>query len=239
MADIFGAVANKYRNTPSVIVLFIASVVMLLIGINHFVEDTYSSYLGLKSLETAFSMNVQIFDWTYWTMSLAPQIASIIFFYIYLSNTEESGWALWVSLLAQVIDFFADVWYRSNGVIFQDGKVAIISILLTFGYFTLGSEVFVTVGCGLVLKLYAPALSNWKEFVKEVKRVKGQFKGQSQTNNFDTSHKSGYKPQHKPNQGKPMNMPMPKDNPVFPMKNQSLPYHPIPMQRKFDDDELE
>jgi hypothetical protein len=213
MADVFSNVANKYKNNPSVVVLFLASVVMLLIGINHSVEDTYSSYLGLKNLETAFSMNVQIFDWTYWTMSLAPQIASIIFFYIYLSNTEESGWALWVSIIAQAIDFFADVWYRSNGTVLQDGKVAIISCLLTFGYFTLGSEVFVTVGSGLVLKLYAPALSNWKEFVKDVKRVKSQFKGEQSQPNFHPQ-KSPYKPQHKPQfNNAPQFRPAPKEQP--------------------------
>jgi len=180
MSDIFEKVANKYKNTPSVVVLFIAAVIMMILGVNHFAEDTYSSYLGLKSVETTFNMNVQIFDWTYWTMSLAPQIASIIFFYIYLADTDKK-WAFWTSITCQAIDFLADVWYRSNGTVFQNAPVTIVSFLLTFGYFTLGSEVFLTVGAGLILKLAAPALYTWKSFKKEIRRIKEQFKtGSSQ-----------------------------------------------------------
>ena len=174
MTDIFESVATKYRNTPSVIVLFLASVLMLIIGTNHFLEDTYSSYLGLKGIELVFNMNVQIFDWTYWTMSLAPQIASIVFFYMYLADTNKK-WAFWVSIVCQAIDFLADVWYRSNGAVFQNVPVTIVSFLLTFGYFTLGSEIFLTVGAGLVIKLFAPAIFSWKSFKREISKAKGQF----------------------------------------------------------------
>lgn len=177
MTDIFQAVSNKYRNSPSIMVVFVAALFMTFVGINHFAEDTYSSYLGLVNLETAFDLNVQIFNWTYWTMSIAPQIASIIFFYIYLSDTDNAGWALWVSLVAQGIDFFADVWYRSDGLLLQDGQVALISVLLTFGYFTLGSEVFITIGSGLLLKLYVPTLDAWKAFKADISRIKKKFGG--------------------------------------------------------------
>ena len=175
MSDIFENAASKYRNTPSALILFIASLAMLVIGINHFAEDTYSSYLGLVSLEQAFRMNVQIFDWTYWTMSIAPQVASVVFFYIYMSNTNKK-WSLWVSFISQAIDFFADVWYRSDGTVFQNGQVAVVSCLITFAYFTLGSEVFVSFGAGLCIKLFAPALHSWKYFKSEIEKVKKQFK---------------------------------------------------------------
>jgi len=227
MSDIFDVVAAKYKNSPSAIVLFIASLAMLIIGINHFAEDTYSSYLGLKAVEESFSMNVQIFDWTYWTMSVAPQIASVVFFYVYLANTDKR-WALWVSITTQAVDFLADVWYRSNGIVFSDTKVTVVSFLLTFSYFTLGSEAFISFGAGLCLKLFVPAMYSWKYFKKEVKRVRSMFsgsapapsteyapEGKSSQNSFfkpaETSdpgrisdmlrqkqQKSGYKPGHRP-----------------------------------------
>jgi len=178
MSDIFELVANKYKNSPSVMMLFIASLAMLVIGINHFAEDTYSSYLGLNVIETAFGMNVQIFDWTYWTMSLAPQIASIVFFYMYLTNTDDKQY-LAISLMAQAVDFFADTWYRSNGEMLANPKVGIISGVLTFAYFTIGSEVFLSVGTGLCLKLFPHATYSWKYFVNEIKKVRATFKSRS------------------------------------------------------------
>ena len=180
MSDIFESVANKYKNSPSVIVLFIAALAMLIVGINHFAEDTYSSYLGLKAIETMFDMNVQIFDWTYWTMSIAPQIASIVFFYMYLTNTDDKQY-LAISLFAQAVDFFADTWYRSNGIMLSDLKVGLISSALTFAYFTIGSEVFLSVGAGLCLKLFPHASYSWKYFGNEIKKVRTAFKSVAAT----------------------------------------------------------
>jgi hypothetical protein len=156
MPDMFESVKNKWKDSPSILVLYFLAWVMFIIGINHFIEDTWSSYLGLIDLEKYFQMNVQIFDWTYWTMSIAPQVAGMVFFYIYLSDTKKL-WALWASGGSQLIDLSADVWYRSNGQAFSNAGATVGSILLTFIFFTIGCEAFISIGAGLILRLSKPA----------------------------------------------------------------------------------
>lgn len=155
MPDTFDSVRNRWKDSPSIIVIYVLAWAMFIIGVNHFIEDTWSSYLGLKDLEEFFQMNVQIFDWTYWTMSIAPQVAGMVFFYIYLADTKKK-WALWSSAGSQAIDLAADVWYRSNGQAFSNAGATIGALLLTFIFFTIGCEVFLTIGAGLILKLSKP-----------------------------------------------------------------------------------
>jgi hypothetical protein len=175
MSDIYQSVYNKYKGSPSAVMLFVGAFIMFVIGINHFVEDTNSSKLGLESLERAYNLNVQIFEWSYWTMSIAPQIASIVFAYMWLSDTSKKGYGF-LALGFQAMDFFADSWYRSNGNLFEDRGVTIISGILTFVYFSIGSEFFMTVGGGLLLKLSAPALATWKQTWSALKSAnKGQY----------------------------------------------------------------
>ena len=213
MSDTFETIKNKYGNTPTAIVLFVASVAMLVIGINHLAEDTYSSYLGLKWLEAAFGMNVQIFDWTYWTMSFAPQVASIVFFFVYLSDTDKK-WALFMTLFTQFIDFCADVWYRSNGNVSFGEASTWASAAITFAFFTIGSEFFVTFGFGLVLKLYAPALAQWNIFSKNVKTAKSG--GSAQPQKYKAKHKPSHLGQPKPAQRPKMTSFRPKSQPFKP-----------------------
>ena len=171
MSDVFESVVAKYRGSPSALVLFIASLVMLIIGINHFAEDVYSSYAGLLSLEQAFGLNVQMWEATYWTMSGSLQVATVVFFYIWLANTNKN-WAWWVSVGAQLVDFLADVWFRSNGQMLVNIGSALVSAAITFAFFTIGSEVFISFGAGLSLKLYPSALSFWRSWRRAVKQAK-------------------------------------------------------------------
>lgn len=215
MSDIYQSVANKYKGSPSAVVLFILAFIMFVLGINHFVEDTYSSYYGLKALESAYGLRVQIFDWTYWTMSLAPQIASMVFFYMYLSDTTQRKF-LYLTLGAQAMDFFADSWYRSGGNLFGGVEVFSIASLLTFIYFSVGSEFFLSVGGGILMKLSAPALATWKITLMNLQAAnRGQYSGERGDNNNNNkgnnkgsdkpfiAPKSEYKAQHRP-EPKPM-----------------------------------
>jgi len=194
MSDLYQNAVDKYKNSPSIVILFVLAVVMFLIGANHFIEDTYSSKYGLENLERAYNLNVQIFDWSYWTMSLAPQISSIVFAYLYLSNTNRK-WTGWIAGLSQAMDFFADSWYRSNGQLMDGWGVAGISTLLTFVYFSVGSELFVSVGAGLIIKMFAPFLSTWRGVSADVERSKKTPHTQEKHGGFQ---KSNYVPKHKP-----------------------------------------
>lgn len=203
MSDFYQNAVNKFKGSPTSVIMFIAALVMFLIGVNHFIEDTYSSYFGLLNLEARYQLNVQIFDWSYWTMSLAPQIASIVFFYLYLAN----GGGKWLALAAaaQLMDFFADAWYRGNGSLLANGEVFFISSALTFIYFSVGSEMFISVGGGLILKMLAPALSAWKIEMKNIGLAStGQYSGgggnggRTKGDEPFVAPKSEYKPQHRP-----------------------------------------
>lgn len=176
MTDIFESTARKYRGSPVQVFLFIAAFVMFVIGANHFVEDTVSSKIGLETLQTAYGLKVQIFQWTYWTMSIAPQVASIVFFYMFLSDTTRKGY-FYLASISQLADFFADTWYRSDGKLFENGEVFIISSVLTFVFFSIGSEFFLSVGSGLILKMAAPALQTWKmAWTNTIKASSGNYR---------------------------------------------------------------
>lgn len=204
--NIYENVANKYKNSPALVMLFIASFVMLSIGIWLFIEDTVSSKLGLEQLQAAYGMNIQIFSQSYWIMSLAPQVASIVFFYLYLSSGEKK-WAVF-AFISQFADFMADQWYRSNGQMFNDPVVFAISGLLTFFYFSVGSEVFITVGFGLVLWLWNPAVRNFKmalDATRATYKPSGKGGGGGGGGGGSTLHKpsAGPKPSYRPTSPKP------------------------------------
>lgn len=156
MENVFENAAQKVKNSRIVIWVFIASFAMLLIGANHFWEDTLSSYYGIKMLEESYGLKPTTYDLTYWTMSFAPQIAQVVLAYIYMSNPRKNRWALLGVIVALFFDFFADTWYRSDSAMFNSVGTAVISILLTFIYFTIGSELFITIGLGLTLELAPP-----------------------------------------------------------------------------------
>lgn len=190
--DFYQNTVNKFKGSPTSVVLFIAALVMFVIGVNHFIEDTYSSYFGLLNLENRYHLNVQIFDWSYWTMSLAPQVASVVFFYLYLA--DKGGKWLWLSIASQVMDFFADAWYRGNGSLLMDGEVFVISSALTFIYFSVGSELFISIGGGLLLKMIAPALSAWKVEMKNIGLAsRGQYGGGGGGGDHHPKHQNNHK----------------------------------------------
>lgn len=170
--NIYDRVLNRYKNNPVVILLFLASLTMLIIGCWLFVEDTWSSKLALEDIQTHVGIRVQIFDLTYWVMSLAPQIASIIFTYMFMSSDKEYKW-LGFAFLAQGFDFMADMWYRGNGAaLFDSWQVFFGSALMTFLYFSVGSEFFITIGFGLVVKLFTPAMNQFLHAIGSAKTIR-------------------------------------------------------------------
>lgn len=179
MANTFERLANGIRNSKIVIWVWLAALALFIAGANHFAEDGFSSYTGLKMLETAFNMNPASWDFTYWTMSLSPQIAQIVFGYLFLSDTSKNRWAIWAVMLALWVDFFADTWYRSNGLIGADIGASVVSVLLTLAFFTIGSEFFLTVGFGILMELAAPA---WIQMSKSIKELASAMRNHQEPN---------------------------------------------------------
>lgn len=156
--------SSLFSKSYMAILVFLLSLGMLAIGINHFVEDTYSSFIGIGMLESEFGLKPVSWEFTRWTMSLAPQVAQIIFFYLFLLNKRKNRWAFWIAFGFFFMDFFADVWYRSDGQIFSSLPAFTISFLMTIIYFTFGSEMFISIGFGLSLAMLKPFINQFKDF---------------------------------------------------------------------------
>jgi len=168
MANLFEAVADRIRNSYIVIWIFFLSVAMLLIGLNHFAEDTYSSYMGIQWLQESFGLIPASWDLTYWTMSVAPQVAQVIFGYMFIVDMKNNRWAFWAGLVAFLIDFGTDIWYRSNQGLFTSPATFLVTCAITFAYFTIGSEGFVTVGLGLVIQLLGPFIVQTRKLFEAI-----------------------------------------------------------------------
>lgn len=165
--NLFEQTASKVKGNKIVILLFAASLAMLLIGVNHFREDTLSSLYGVQMLETLFGLRPAIYPITYWTMSIAPQVAQVVFMYLYMTNTKKNVWALFAVIVAFGVDFLADVHYRSDNQLFENPESFMAASILTIAYFTIGSELFVTVGFGIVTELFGPAIRQLIEFISD------------------------------------------------------------------------
>jgi len=166
MANLFEAVADRVRNSMIVIWVFILSALMLAIGLNHFAEDTYSSFMGIQWLQQTYGLIPASWQLTYWTMSIAPQVAQVVFAYMFIVDTDRNRWAFWAAFLAFLMDFGTDIWYRSNQGLFDSTGKFVVTSALTFVYFTIGSEGFVTIGFGMVMELFAPFIVQTRLLVK-------------------------------------------------------------------------
>lgn len=173
--SLFDSVVNYVRGSPLAAWLFLLSIVMLAVGINGFIEDTNSSYAGVQQLEKAFNITAASWKPTYLLMSLFFQVLSVVGFFFYLSDRQKYWVWLWVSFGSQVIDFFADVWYRSNGQVFQSIGVLVVSAILTFVFFTVGSEVALTLGLGLTSKLFVEGMTQLAIIFKNMMTGIGKF----------------------------------------------------------------
>lgn len=147
--------------------VFWLSVVLLAIGINNFVEDTYSSYIGVQEIEKTFNVKAVSWDFTYLGMSLAFQIITVLAGIAYMSDRKKYWYAGWLAIAAQGVDFIADVWYRANGTWNGWGSVT-VSLALTFIFFTIGSELAVTVGLGLVARLFVEGMAQTGILVRNI-----------------------------------------------------------------------
>ena len=164
--SVFDGIHSYVRGGPLAGWVLILAIITLVIGINDFAEDTYSSYVGVQMIEQTFGVRPASWELTYWLMSLFFQVVSVLFFFAYLSDRHQNWWALWVAGLSQVVDFVADVWYRGNGTFSLVNTT--ISVILTAVFFTIGSEMALTFGFGLTSKLFVEGSTQLSITVRNV-----------------------------------------------------------------------
>ena len=191
--NLFVLVHRKTEGALTIIV-FISSMMMFLIGINLAVEDTYTSYMGLQAYQSTFGLTLNAWPITFWSESLLPQVGQIVFFYIFFSNMKKNWWAALIALGLLCVDFYADIYYRTGGVLSLNEGVelrrTIAGGVITLFYFTIGAELFISIGFGLAMTTMAPAIRNFKQLISEQKfalgssqpnRQRGRSRSQSQS----------------------------------------------------------
>lgn len=177
MSNLFDQFAGKMRGSPFVIWVVGLTMVMFLIGINFFVEDTISSRNGISQLETVFSVKPVNFPITYISLSIAPQVAQVVLFYLYLTDNRKNRWAVLVAGLFFVLDFISDLQDRSNGHFLpMNGGINLdtqtaVSAGFTLLAYTVASEMFLSVSVGLFLVLFADAITQYAILVVQIKNA--------------------------------------------------------------------
>ncbi len=177
--NIWDTLSSKVRGGPMALSLFVIALAALVIGIVLSVEDWKSSYDGLIYLEQAFSIRTVSWSWVQLVMAITPWVGQIVFLGLWSLDTSRR-WALAVAVMWFVLDFVADVQLRSNAVLFPlDGgsmnlnRTVAVSSILTFLFFTVGAELFVTAGSAIVVTLFPDAV---KEFARLRASVKVAFR---------------------------------------------------------------
>ena len=171
VSNLFDKVRRKYDGAMS-IVAFLASITLLIIGCILFAEDTRTSYLGLQEIQAYYGLALSIWPITFWAESLVPQVGQIVFFYIFFTDMRRNWPAAAIAFLLLVIDFYADVYHRTMGTISISPDMierTLVGGIFTLGFFTIGAELFISVGFGLAMTLMSPAIRNFKILVSEQK----------------------------------------------------------------------
>ena len=173
--NLFVLVHRKTEGALTIIV-FLASITMFLIGVNLCAEDTYTSYMGLQAYQATFGLTLNAWPITFWSESLLPQVGQVVFFYIFFSDMKKNWWALVIAIGLLMVDFYADLYYRTSGVISFDPEFTRRTIaggVVTFFYFTVGAELFISIGFGLAMTTMAPAIKNFRQLITDQKFALG------------------------------------------------------------------
>ena len=181
MSNIFRRVTTGLSDSPLIIAVFLSALVALMIGCVHLAEDTISSYFGYQQLVESYGVVPVTFGITWLTLSIAPQIGTILSGYIYMQDTTQKKFLV-IAMSLFLLDFASDWWHRSNdgliikelgnAIMFAAGSpyataaplepsimAAIVSALFTFLAFTVGAEFFIVIGVGIIGESYVPFFS--------------------------------------------------------------------------------
>ena len=167
--NIWDTLSSKVRGGPMSFSMFGIALVAFVIGFSLSLEDWMSSYEGLLFLEQAFGVRTVSWEWMRLVMAITPWVGQIVFLGLWSLDTSRK-WALAAAILWFVLDFISDVQFRSDAMLFPlDGsgmklnRTVLVSALLTFIYFTIGAELFITASSAMVVTLFPDAI---KEFAK-------------------------------------------------------------------------
>ncbi len=169
MSNVFEQIRKKWESSPYILYIFLLTVFIVLAGVVLFAEDGKSSREGFEQLEHVFGVKFGNWPITYWVIGFVPQVAQVFFLFFYMMDTKKNKWALAVVALFLVIDFISDVQDRSGNQLFPvDGTEANLpAVLVAAGYtitfITIGSELFLSAGIGVLLAIWSPARAQFRK----------------------------------------------------------------------------
>ncbi|MCP5018887.1 MAG: hypothetical protein GY938_26965 [Ketobacter sp.] len=200
MSNLFDNAAKNLKNSKFVIVAYAAFFLMAVMGVVFFTEDAASSYYGIKELEEVFKITPHNFGWiTYLAMSLAPQIFILGFAYAVAHDTEKNKWLMLAIVVFFVVDLISDWQNRSAGQLLtfsQDGVKMTLnastyaSLFFTLMYFTIMSEVALSVSLGMLISLYPAFITQYVKVFTETRAATRTAKRK-----IAQAHKNERKPQ--------------------------------------------
>jgi hypothetical protein len=177
--DFFTKAGAKIKDSSSIILIFFVSILMFVIGLNHMYEDILSSRHGLQWLSMAFGVIPVSLNITWWTMSAAPSIGQIVLVFLRLTLSEPAGggkayleyeakkklftWGAWFLF---VLDNVSDIWYRSNEM--ASFESLLVGAGITLVWYNVMSELFVTMGFGLVTTLFPFFVVQWSRMTDKM-----------------------------------------------------------------------
>lgn len=196
MSDMFSQAHQKWGNTTYVLWVFGVSILLFLIGIVTQIEDTISSLEGLRLLEQTYQITPAKHEITYYALSIAPQVAQIAFFFLFVLDTKKNWWAGLIAAAAFLIDFALDVQFRSSAWLFSPSGIHVdtrvtVAAVLSFIFFTIGSEVFISIGFGMVINLWKPAAAQFDRLMNEDTSVKYRQKAKKAISGANRTSRGG------------------------------------------------
>lgn len=165
MTNVFQNIGNQWKDSSFVIAVFTAALILLGAGLIFLVEDTYSTVAGIEMLSQSFGMQPVTWPVVIWAMGITPEMVQILMSYLALSDTANARKWVAIGVFFFIFDLVSDVQYRSAGqfVDMQTGAIdfgpaTIAAIAFGIAYFTIGSNVFISISIGVVLETIAPML---------------------------------------------------------------------------------
>lgn len=164
MANIFQKISRKMDGIAFIV--FVIAGAAIAIGLIGTVEDTTSSKLGLEKLMLHYDLELITYEFVALAIALAPQVGQVLFGYVYLADSNNK-WSLWVALGFFSIDFVSDLYHRTSGMMGFDERT-LVAGLFTLLYFTIGSEMFVTFGFGVLMEVSEDAAAQFNKFMRSL-----------------------------------------------------------------------
>lgn len=157
--NFFADTARMVRKSGMVMVIWMAALVIAVIGGVYFVEDYQTSVRGYDMLPTRHQ-----YPWIIWIGALTPQAGQV--FFAYLGADDEKRWWAWlVTAVLFLVDSGTDVLFKYMPG--TDWSLA-ATVAEVFVMYTLCSEIFLALGMGMAIELLPDAVQAGRELKRRL-----------------------------------------------------------------------